>query len=319
MHSHIREKSQPSSKSQPALVRGGKSRIFVMYGNQEHCICWYGEQTPPSTIEGAIRNSFRLAAECSLILKDTDGDVIAISASLPPGQSFTLEISESTNSVPTHSVPVSMSMPFSDVQQDASPIVQQTAEVSDSQTKSSYDYRPYESVKPMGCFRDELSRKKRRFRRKASDIDRTFKCPANNCQRVYGSENALKMHIKLKHSKLAPEMLEQLYINPQKPSPVKTTSLPVIQTQLPPQPIREGLPSISARELCLPTMYSTSILPSNESQGLPSIRSIQSRNFMFPPIQLNRSFQPGIRPLQDTLSSEKHSFVVPQSFSQRRI
>jgi len=41
--------------------------------------------------------------------------------------------------------------------------------------------------------------KKKRIRRKANQIDRIFACTENNCSRSYGTEGALKMHIKTKH------------------------------------------------------------------------------------------------------------------------
>eukprot|EP01089_Gocevia_fonbrunei_P018536 TRINITY_DN6287_c0_g1_i1.p1 TRINITY_DN6287_c0_g1~~TRINITY_DN6287_c0_g1_i1.p1 ORF type:complete len:681 (-),score=149.37 TRINITY_DN6287_c0_g1_i1:165-2207(-) len=41
--------------------------------------------------------------------------------------------------------------------------------------------------------------KKRRMRRTAAEIERNYKCEMPNCAKAYGSEGALKMHIKLKH------------------------------------------------------------------------------------------------------------------------
>jgi len=45
-------------------------------------------------------------------------------------------------------------------------------------------------------FRDN---RKKRYRRKASQIDRLYKCQESHCNRSYGTEGALKMHIKIKH------------------------------------------------------------------------------------------------------------------------
>jgi len=42
-------------------------------------------------------------------------------------------------------------------------------------------------------------KKKKRHRRKASQIDRMYKCQEKHCNRSYGTEGALKMHIKIKH------------------------------------------------------------------------------------------------------------------------
>lgn len=41
--------------------------------------------------------------------------------------------------------------------------------------------------------------KKKRNRRLASDIDRTYLCPMPKCSRAYGKEGCLSQHIKLKH------------------------------------------------------------------------------------------------------------------------
>jgi len=41
--------------------------------------------------------------------------------------------------------------------------------------------------------------KKKRQRRKASQIERLYKCREKHCNRSYGTEGALKMHLKLKH------------------------------------------------------------------------------------------------------------------------
>ncbi len=40
---------------------------------------------------------------------------------------------------------------------------------------------------------------RKRMRRTASEIDRNYKCEMPNCTKSYGSEGALKMHMKLKH------------------------------------------------------------------------------------------------------------------------
>eukprot|EP01112_Ceratiomyxa_fruticulosa_P010533 TRINITY_DN2795_c0_g1_i3.p2 TRINITY_DN2795_c0_g1~~TRINITY_DN2795_c0_g1_i3.p2 ORF type:complete len:566 (-),score=135.67 TRINITY_DN2795_c0_g1_i3:465-2162(-) len=40
---------------------------------------------------------------------------------------------------------------------------------------------------------------KKRFRRTAAEIERVFRCEVQSCCKAYGSEGALKMHVKLKH------------------------------------------------------------------------------------------------------------------------
>jgi hypothetical protein len=42
-------------------------------------------------------------------------------------------------------------------------------------------------------------KKKKRVRRKATQIERLYKCQEKHCNRSYGTEGALKMHIKTKH------------------------------------------------------------------------------------------------------------------------
>ena len=42
--------------------------------------------------------------------------------------------------------------------------------------------------------------RKRHNRRCANDIQKTFTCPYDACQKVYGSEGSLNLHIKLKHN-----------------------------------------------------------------------------------------------------------------------
>jgi len=44
--------------------------------------------------------------------------------------------------------------------------------------------------------------KRKRNRRKAGDIQRMFKCQVNSCPKVYGTEGALKFHMKNKHKEV---------------------------------------------------------------------------------------------------------------------
>lgn len=41
--------------------------------------------------------------------------------------------------------------------------------------------------------------KKKRHRRTAGEIERSFACPVKPCQKSYGSEGSLSQHLKLKH------------------------------------------------------------------------------------------------------------------------
>jgi len=154
-----------------------KVRVTVRYMDLEHNVCWYGEHTPSSTIEQAIRSIFRVGTDCDLVLKDKDGDVVAISGALPPGQTFTLEITGTGTGIGV-----------------GTGVTQRS--------ESMQTWKIDEGFEQQSNSGDENEfRKKRRVRRKANEIDRSYKCPAIRCQRLYGSENALKMHIKLKHSR----------------------------------------------------------------------------------------------------------------------
>lgn len=46
---------------------------------------------------------------------------------------------------------------------------------------------------------DEADSKKKRHRRNASEIVRSYVCPIDNCDKSYGAEASLAQHIKLKH------------------------------------------------------------------------------------------------------------------------
>ena len=44
------------------------------------------------------------------------------------------------------------------------------------------------------------SSRKKHNRRMAKEINRQYICPYKNCQKVYGSEGSLNLHIKIKHN-----------------------------------------------------------------------------------------------------------------------
>lgn len=44
------------------------------------------------------------------------------------------------------------------------------------------------------------SGRKKHFRRCANEIDKNFICPYNGCDKFYGSEGSLNLHMKLKHN-----------------------------------------------------------------------------------------------------------------------
>ncbi|CAD8103532.1 unnamed protein product [Paramecium primaurelia] len=46
----------------------------------------------------------------------------------------------------------------------------------------------------------EATNKKKKKRRTAAEIDKNFKCPYKNCEKLYGSDVSLNLHIKFKHN-----------------------------------------------------------------------------------------------------------------------
>jgi len=64
----------------------------------------------------------------------------------------------------------------------------------ESDNKSDPNQRSQEILK-----NKPLKDKKKRVRRKANQIERLYKCQEKHCNRSYGTEGALKMHIKTKH------------------------------------------------------------------------------------------------------------------------
>ncbi len=57
---------------------------------------------------------------------------------------------------------------------------------------------------PLELIKDDQSlptpSKQKKKRRKRDEIERNFKCPIFGCTKSYGSEGALKTHVKLKHT-----------------------------------------------------------------------------------------------------------------------
>lgn len=83
--------------SGPETPPKGKERyrVTVSYKDQVQKICWYGEDTPSKTIEDVIRTAFGLPHHASLLLKNADDDIVAVSSSLPANELFTLHVNTS--------------------------------------------------------------------------------------------------------------------------------------------------------------------------------------------------------------------------------
>jgi len=72
----------------------------------------------------------------------------------------------------------------------------------DSASSSSNEQSMEVGSPPMSSKEGDLSikTKPKKRRRKRDEIERSFKCPVAGCTKSYGSEGALKTHVKLKHS-----------------------------------------------------------------------------------------------------------------------
>ena len=46
----------------------------------------------------------------------------------------------------------------------------------------------------------EMPSKPKKNRRTSAQIDKRFKCPYNGCQKAYGCDVSMNLHIKLKHN-----------------------------------------------------------------------------------------------------------------------
>ena len=44
------------------------------------------------------------------------------------------------------------------------------------------------------------SGRKKHLRRCANEIEKSFRCPYSDCEKLYGSEGSLNLHMKIKHN-----------------------------------------------------------------------------------------------------------------------
>ncbi|CAI2374322.1 unnamed protein product [Moneuplotes crassus] len=68
-------------------------------------------------------------------------------------------------------------------------------------------------IESFNNIRDNCSRKERRKRRTAVEIERKYRCRYRGCNKSYGSEGSLNQHMKNKHPKFYQKFLETLNIN----------------------------------------------------------------------------------------------------------
>ena len=75
------------------LIKGKeRCRISVSFREEVQKICWYGEDTPAKNIEDVIRTAFGLPHHSTLLLKNSENDIVAVSSSLPSNEIFHLQV-----------------------------------------------------------------------------------------------------------------------------------------------------------------------------------------------------------------------------------
>jgi hypothetical protein len=153
---------------------------------------------------------------------------------------------------------------------------------------------------------DDEEKRKRRYRRKATQIERLYKCQEKNCNRSYGTEGALKMHLKLKHAGVRYNSSYQMKARqhsslPQdEPSIAPTpTATPVLTVPIP-QPMPQAasqasLPTfqnyifphnyVKVGQQTMPAMYA---IPDVKSQTMMQIPTYAPTMISFPPTQMTR-------------------------------
>jgi len=72
----------------------------------------------------------------------------------------------------------------------------------DEKSSDSDDESPMARANDIMQNKPMKDKKRKRHRRKASQIERMYKCQEKHCNRSYGTEGALKMHIKIKHPQI---------------------------------------------------------------------------------------------------------------------
>jgi hypothetical protein len=155
---------------------------------------------------------------------------------------------------------------------------------------------------------DDEEKRKRRYRRKATQIERLYKCQEKNCNRSYGTEGALKMHLKLKHAGVRYNSSYQMKARQHSSLPQEETSIaPTTPTATPvltvpiPQPITQAtsqasLPTfqnyifphnyVKLGQQPMPAVYA---IPDVKSQGaMMQIPTYAPTMISFPPTQMTR-------------------------------
>lgn len=72
----------------------GKRRVTLSHAGVSRSVAWY-PGTPWQSIEESVRRAFLLPRDDKVVLRDADGDIVALSESLPSGASFSLDLEDS--------------------------------------------------------------------------------------------------------------------------------------------------------------------------------------------------------------------------------
>lgn len=154
---------------------------------------------------------------------------------------------------------------------------------------------------------DDDEKRKRRYRRKATQIERLYKCQEKNCNRSYGTEGALKMHLKLKHAgvrynstyQMKARQHSSLIQEESSIAPNTPTAAPVLTVPIP-QPIPQAasqasLPTfqnyifphnyVKVGQQTMPAVYA---IPDVKSQAVMQIPTYAPTMISFPPTQMTR-------------------------------
>ena len=127
----------------------------------------------------------------------------------------------------------------------------------------------------------QVAPKPKKRRRRRHEIARNFKCNMHGCSKSYGSEGALKTHIRLKHTESAEKQSNQTtagapILLPQIPV-LKTLAGEVLQAVGPPraQKTIERSPTIPEDNLKLPNLFTTA-LPQFQLSNKPQLPHFNS-------------------------------------------
>jgi hypothetical protein len=121
--------------------------------------------------------------------------------------------------------------------------------------------------------------KRKRFRRKATQIERLYRCQEKGCNRSYGTEGALKMHLKLKHPNVkynaSYQLRARMHLDTKTPPSKEDSAHPkdsvATSSAIPP---RQHIPSIQQPPFTSPTI--DPLMSAVSRPTLPAVSTIAS-------------------------------------------